>query len=236
MLAGDLGPEPERGSRQPLPEAPALLAAERPLHEWLKPAPDRPGVFRSDGVGRDRDVELLPFYRLHRRSGTAYFDFFTPAEWEKQAAEVAAERERQRKLELRTVAFLQPGEMQPERDFNQQGEDTGVVRVLGRPGRRGTRWFSFDMPVEPARPLALVATYQSDQRRARTFEILVDGRRVAEQAIPQGSVSRFFDVEYPLPADLVRDKQKVSVRFQATNESEIAAVFGLRVIRRDAER
>jgi len=236
VLAGDLGPEPERGSRQPTPEAPALLAAERPLSEWLEPSADKPGVFRSHGVGRERDVELLPFYRLHRRSTTAYWDLYTPAEWEKKSAEVAAERERQRQLELRTVAFVQPGEMQPERDFNQQGEETSVVRVLGRPGRRGTKWFSFDMPVEPPPPLALVVTYHSDQRRARSFEILVDGRRVGEQAIPQSSVSTFFDVEYALPADLVRDRQKVTVRFQAASESEIAAVFGLRMIRKDAER
>jgi hypothetical protein len=59
---------------------------------------------------------------------------------------------------------------------------------------------------------------------------------VGEQAIPQSSVSTFFDVEYALPADLVRDRQKVTVRFQAASESEIAAVFGLRMIRKDAER
>jgi hypothetical protein len=236
VLAGDLGPEPERGSREPMPEAPALLAAERPLSEWLKPSADKPGVFRSNGVGRDRDVELVPFYRLHRRGSTAYWDLYTPAEWEKKSVEVAAQRERQRRLERRTVAFVQPGEMQPERDFNQQGEETNVVRVLGRPGRRGTKWFSFDMPMEKGPPLALVVTYHSDQRRARRFEIMVDGRRVAEQTIPQSSVATFFDVEYAVPADVVRDKQKVTVRFQAASESEIAAVFGLRMIREDAER
>src|SRR6185295_17878433 len=123
------------------------------------------------------------------------------------------------------------GEMQPERDFNQQGEDTNVVRVLGRPGRRGTKWFSFDMPVEGDNTVALVATYHSDQRRARTFEILVDGERLAEQSLPQSSVARFVDVEYALPAELVRAKQKVTVRFQAKSDSEIPGVFGLRVVR-----
>jgi hypothetical protein len=47
-------------------------------------------------------------------------------------------------------------------------------------------------------------------------------------------VARFFDVECPIPADLVKDKQKVTVRFQATNGNEIAAVFGVRMIRADA--
>jgi hypothetical protein len=237
VLAGDLGPQPERpeggGPRPPLPEAPALLAADRPLAEWVKPAEGKPGEFRTEGVGRDRDVPLVPFYRLHRRAQTAYWDLFTPADWEKRSAELAAERERQQKLEAATVAFLQPGEMQPERDFNQQGEETSVVQAgaLGRPGRRGNKWFSFDMPVDPAQPLALVVTYNSDQRRTRTFEVLVEGQRVGEQVIPQGGAARFFDVEYPIPAALVAGKQKATVRFQSVKESEIGPVFGVRVIR-----
>jgi len=234
------GPEPERGERSGaralLPDAPALVTADRSLLEWLKPLKDKSGEFRTEGVGRDRDVQLLPFYRLHRRTYAAYWDLFTPAEWEKRGAELTAEREKQRRLEQATVAFVQAGEMQPERDFNQQGEDTTVVRVQGRPGRRGTKWFSFDLPVDPSRSLALVVTYHSDQRRARTFEISVDGQRVGEQTIPRSSVSHFFDIEYAIPKEIVEGKRKVTIRFQAMNESEIGPVFGLRMIRTEGER
>ncbi|MCA1649896.1 MAG: glycoside hydrolase family 127 protein [Acidobacteria bacterium] len=108
VLAGDLGPEPERGrgTRAPPPDVPMLVAAERPLDEWLKPVAGSPGSFRSDGVGRDRDVEFVPFYRLHRRTYAAYWDLFTPAEYEKKVEEITAERERQRKLDAATIAFL----------------------------------------------------------------------------------------------------------------------------------
>jgi hypothetical protein len=51
-----------------------------------------------------------------------------------------------------------------------------------------------------------------------------------------GAAPHFFDVEYPIPAELVKGKQKVTVRFQATQGNEIAAVFGVRMIRSDAER
>ncbi len=47
---------------------------------------------------------------------------------------------------------------------------------------------------------------------------------------------RFFDVEYPVPAEIVKGKQKVTVKFQAARGNEIGAVFGLRMIRADAER
>ena len=107
------------------------------------------------------------------------------------------------------------------------------MRADGRPGRRSAKWFSYDMSIDPSRPLALVVTYNSDTRRMRTFTILVDGQRVSEQTIPESSESRFFDVEYRIPPGLVRGRQKVSVRFEAANGSETAAVFGIRIIRLD---
>ena len=104
----------------------------------------------------------------------------------------------------RTVVFVQPGEMQPERDANQQGEDTSVVRTDGRAGRRGSKWFSFDVPVDETRPAALVVTYYRDSRRPRAFQVLVDGQRVGQESFGLSSDAQFFDVEYPLPAELVK--------------------------------
>ncbi len=141
VLAGDLGPEvSHRGPASranPFDDVPVFVAADRPVADWLQPVADRPNCFRSDGVGQDRDVDFVPFYRLHRRLYGVYWDLFTPQEWEQRAAEIAAEREKQRRLEAATVGFVQPGEMQAERDANMQGENTEPVRVMGRPGRRG---------------------------------------------------------------------------------------------------
>jgi len=86
--------------------------------------------------------------------------------------------------------------------------------------------------------MILIATYHGEQRERRAFEIQVDGVRIGEQSIDRhrpGSPSKgFFDGEYPIPADLVKDKQKVTVRFQATGGVETAPVFGIRMIRADA--
>lgn len=229
VLAGDLGPEDRRfdaGS-----PAPVFVSDEAEVSAWLRPVAGRQGVFRSEGAGRDHDVELTPFYRLHRRTYAAYWDLFTQAEWKARAAELAREAEARSRLETATVAFAQPGEMQPERDFNQQGEDTSPERTMGRAGRRGRKWFSFDLPVDPSQPAALVVTYWSDEWRKRTFEILVDGERIAEQKVEKGGEPRFFDVRYALPAPIVVGKQKVTIRFQATDGNEVAAVYGIRSIR-----
>jgi len=240
VLAGDVKPENEPaaanrdGRHFASARVPVFVAFGQPVEAWLKPAPGCPGCFRTDGVGRDRDVDFVPFYRLHRRPYAVYWDLFTPEGWQKQAAAYAAEAERQRRLEAATVAYAQPGEMQPERDFNFQGEDTEPVRTLNRPGRYGSKWFSFDLPVDPAHPMALIVTCHSDERRARSFEILIDGQRVAESSIDRSEPPRFLELQYALPAEATRGKQKVAVRFQATRGNSIGAVYGLRTIRAGA--
>jgi uncharacterized protein len=239
VLAGDLGPQPVREEGQPrLPapapaDAPVLITAGRPVADWVKPVPGRPGVFRTSGVGKEKDVELVPFHHLHRRTYSAAWDLLTPAEYEKRTAERAAERDRLRRLDAATVFSVPVGQADGEKAVNQQGAETSLIYAEGRAGRRSLKWFSWDLPVGAPRPLALVATYNNDQRKARSFEILVDGQRVGEQAMPESSVPRFFEVAYPVPEALLRDKQRVTVKFQAAAGSEVAAVFGLRLVRAD---
>jgi hypothetical protein len=245
VLAGDLGPI--RGRRrtgddataaQPL-TVPSFIAVGKPVTEWLKPVAGKPGSFHSDGVGRDRDVDFVPFYALHRRTYAAYWDLYTPADWDKREASIRTAEEKQRKLEAATVGFAQPGQMQAERDANYQGEAASPVQANGRYGRRGTNWFSLDVAVDPLQPMILIVTYAGDERANRAFDILVDGTKLASQAVDRRSPEKnigFFDVEYRLPPEWLRGKQKVTVRFQATGGNEIAAVYGIRVVRANAER
>ena len=238
MLAGDLGPEPARpagrgrGTPPPPIDVPTLVSESRNPEDWLKPIEAKPGEFQTTGVGRDKDIQLAPFYRLHRRTYMGYFDVYTPADWDKKKTDDAAEHERQQRLVAATVAYLEPGNAEREREFNQQGEATTVARVDRRSGRTGRGWFSFDMPVDGSTANVLVATYHADSRRARSFDVLVDGQSLAHEAFDISSDDQFFDREYVIPTALTQGKQKVTVRFQATDGNDIAAVFGIRIIRR----
>lgn len=239
VLAGDLGPERRSGPAETIP---SLVTSEKPVTEWLQPVPDSVGVFRTAGVGRGtdgqtKDVEFVPFYRLHRRTYAVYWDLYTPEGFTRKTGELALEKAKLQRLEAATVSFLQPGDPEREKSFYLQGEETAADRAMGRMGRRGKKWFSFDLPVDSSRPMALVVTYGTEERAKRSFEVFVDGQRLGEGTIeryPPGSPSgRFYDVDYKIPVDLVKEKKKLTIRFQATGGNETATVYGIRIIRTD---
>jgi Uncharacterized protein conserved in bacteria len=257
VLAGDLGPEPSRGRRrgengelldadgvgiQPV-ITPLLIAGGRPITEWLKPVEGKPGTFRTSGVGRnpdatgaEHDVELVPFYRLHRRIYTTYWDIPTEGDWSTQKATLVAEAERLRRLEAATVRFVRPGNTASEKTFGYTGATDATPQQMNWPrGPSARTWFSYVLPVTDGKPMAIVATYYTADRRTTPadFEILVDGVKVAEEKVGMTDPGRFYDVTYPIPAAMVAGKQGVTVRFQARDRSQVAAVYGVRMVRAD---
>ena len=244
VLAGDLGAAPRTrddgdgdGVRAAAPD-PVVLVTDRPVGEWLKPVSGKPGVFQAAGVARTVsgqspiDVEFSPFFSMHRRTYAAYWDVLTPAELGVRARELNEERARERALVAATVVSVPIGEREAEKKFNQQGVETSVIRTDGRSGRRAIQWFSYDLPLAGAATLALVATYNSDQRRARSFDVLVNGQKLGAESQPQSSVSRFYEKEYAIPAEALSGRNVLTVRFEATNGLEVTPVFGVRLVKR----
>jgi DUF1680 family protein len=243
VLAGDLGPErSERRARRLSSadnSAPVMVASAQSVNDFLKPVAGKPGTFVTSNVGLASDVTLVPFFELPRRRYEIYWDMYTPEEWKKKSEAIAAEEGKEKTLEAATVAFAQPGQMQTERNFNEQGEDTSPVQLEEHYGRRSTKWFSFDLPVESGHPMSVVVTFSNDGRRAGSFDVLVEGQKIGTQTTARRSPEldvRFFDVEYAIPRELVANKQKVTVRFEAAEGNDIPGVFGIRMIRADAAR
>jgi len=237
VLAGDLGPEiwhdDEDGKFTPPAPAPHLVVRDESIEQWLKPE-QKPGWFKTSGAGLEHDIEFAPLYQLPRRRYAVYWDVFSPKEWDERAAAYQAEQEKQHKLEALTIAFAQPGEMQSERDFNEQGEDSAPVLWRGRHGRKGKGWFSFDMLVDGTKQTVLMVTYGGEGWDRGTLDVMIDGTKIGDHMDQRRSPeidATFSDVSYAIPADLITGKKKVTVRFQATSGNEIHGVFGVRTVR-----
>ena len=243
VLAGDLGPEipyDENTQKAQLPPpAPALVVANKPVEEWLNPQALKSGWFKTSGVGLAQDIEFAPFYELPRRRYAVYWDVFTPEEWRVRSAAYEAEQKKQQRLQAATIAFAQPGEMQAERDFNEQGDNSIPLVWEGRHGRGGRGWFSLDIPVENTRPVELWITFGGERWRKSTCDILVDGKKIGDHTELRKSPDedkQFVDINYVIPPELIAGKKKVTVRFEATGGNDIGGIFGVRTVLADQVR
>src|SRR5262249_14421511 len=149
VLAGDMSSLPRaaggrgnRGGASSAPNAyPIFVQREKFVDKWLRPVEGQPATFVATGRmpadGSEREFTFVAFYKMHDQRYGIYWDVVDPEAWDKRASQMAADQAKREKLTAATVASVQPGEMQPERDFNYQaGEDSQPVRVAERPGRR----------------------------------------------------------------------------------------------------
>ena len=157
-----------------------------------------------------------------------YWDLFTPQSWTEQQKVYEAERKRRHDIETRTVDLLRLGEMQPERDHKLVATERSYVSdAFGRKGReaRGNNHFSFEMKVDENVKNSLLLTYIGDDK-GRKFDILIDGVKLTTVDWDGGKTGKFYDVEYPIPAELIKGKSKISIKIDAPYNKTAGRVFG----------
>jgi DUF1680 family protein len=231
VLAGELGKVEDvivKGQNY----VPVFITGGNNVNEWIKPLPDKADTFQTVAAGRPRDVLLYPFYKMHNKRYSVYWEILTEDQWLTRQEEIKAELARIRELEGRTVDFVQPGEAQSEKDHNQQGDKTNSGEAWDGKYRHAYEggWFSFDLKVQSDTTNILVCTFWGGDSGQRTFDILVDGQILATQSLRNNKPGEFIDVNYPLPRGLTSGKNKVTVKFQAHADNTAGGVFGVRVV------
>ena len=229
LLAGVFGhaePDPAKG-------VPVLVTAAGDPNQWVK----REGsdlVFRTQNIGQPGDVELIPFNRTKEEYYSVYWDLFTPETWAVQQDKYRESERKQKDLEDRTIDKLRLGEMQPERDHSFTGENLQTGEDHGQKWRTAEQGgsFTFTMKVDDKADNILVSSYWGADNRGRSFDIFVDGMKIATQDLNLFKESRFYEIKYPLPEDAVKNKQSVTVKFVAKPNNEVGPVYGtIRMVR-----
>ncbi len=230
VLAGDLGPNEDTNVYDPL-YVPVLMTQERNPEKWTEPVPGRKNEFITKGVGKPRDILLKPFYATHYRHYSVYWDMFTEENWQKRQADYQKQIAFQNELKAKTIDFIQPGEMQPERNHNFKGENTtpGYFKERASRESRGG-WFAFDMKSLPDKPIALFVDYWGGFPGAKTFDILVNEKIIATENISNKKDGQFISIQYDIPEELSRGRRKVNIKFRAHPQNMAGPVFGVRII------
>jgi hypothetical protein len=218
-------------NRVPAPGVPMFVDAADSFVRHIMPVSGKPLTFQTRGVGRPKDVMLIPFYQLHRQRYSVYWQSITEADWTKISPEFAAAEKQRMDQEARVMDVIRPGEQQSETDLSMRGEDTQVGDAYGFKWRSANAWFSYDVNVAAGRANQLVVSYRGDRNPA-DFDVLVVGKILSPQRAPSGP----NDAAYELSTELTQGRQSVTVKFAARPGKSVPGVTQLRVLRPDATR
>jgi DUF1680 family protein len=230
VLAGIVDSQPRRAVFLGPSEANAAWMlkgdATRPA-EWLKPVAGAPGEFET--VGQGTATRFKPFYLFDKEAYGVYWLILNPGG--ERAKKLEADAKQEAAVAARMVDAVIPSFRESE--HNLQSERSGSGGFGGRNWRHAGNdgWFSWDLKVLPDQPMTLAVTYWGDDPPPRTFDILVEGKVVATQSLNHNKPGGFFEVYYPLPEDLTRGKDKVTVKFQPHRGNTAGGVFGCRTLK-----
>jgi hypothetical protein len=243
VLAGKLGtegmPDPYAGGQTdlnhiPSPSEPVLVGYPGDLIRKVAPVQGQSLTFRTAGLGRPAEVTLAPFFRVHHERYSVYWKHYTPEEWRRQQADMAAAELKRKAEEARVIDRVAPGESQSERDHEFAGENSASGDFNGRKWRHSDRggWFSYRLKGAPAESLELRLTYWGGDDN-RVFDILMDGRKIATETLSVKHPGVFFDQTYPVPDAITKGKERIRVKLQAQGGGTAGGIFSCAILRRE---
>ncbi len=240
VLDGPLVLCAEVDARRPFPavvaDAPTLLASLKPVAATPNTFTGPADIFLIPGDEQNPSVTLFPFYQASSQRYEVYWDRFTPGEWQAKRVEYQRELARRRALEARTIDFVTAGDEQDERDHNFTGDRTETRESNERTLRfaETNGWFAWTLKVLPDQPQELSIDLRGG-RDGAGLDVLVDGAKIGTgPADGPRSRGNLEPTTFLLSPDLLKGKDKVTVRFQAPAGHRGASVASVRVLKPEA--
>ena len=226
----------------PCPDAPMLECEAKDIPSHIEKMPGDTLKFRTVGIGRPGDLTLSPYYRLHHQRFTTYWKLCTAEEWSKIAAVREKAASERKQLEPQIVDEILFGNGRNEGQHKLHGDRRLSEVLLNRVWCESARnaLIGFDLKVKPDKPMRLRCNYWGAETEftveafrgtmyptgPRAFDILVDDKKIAEQKLtPNDGKEEFFNVEYAIPEELTKGKDKVTVKLQAHKDGTAGRLF-----------
>jgi hypothetical protein len=243
VLAGDLGrdglesikrygPSAPQVGRVKTPVIPVLVGDTASVTSKIVPVPGSRMHFTTKALAQPHEATLIPFYQVVDQRYTVYWTVVSPAEWEARKAAAATADTRRKDVATRALDAVAAGDPQSERDHayaNANATDGYFEGLRTREARDG--WFSYSLKTAADRPVTLVATYRGSEGRRRSFDVLVDGQKIATESLEYHPTEE-LDREYAIPESLTRGKDHVTVTFKAQPQATAGAVIAVKTVPR----
>lgn len=227
------------GKKLPIDKAPIIIEDDiAAISKKLKPVPGRPLTFTASGIRMVNPVKTVfePFFSIHDSRYMMYWMALTNKQYRAYLDSLAIVEKRKLELEKRTVDFVAPGEQQPEADHEMQKQNSNTGNHLGEFWRdaRNDGYFSYKLATGRNTSLNLFVRYWGAEWGSRKFDIYIDDERlVSEDNTGKWNQSKFFNIEYTIPAGMLKDKSHVRVRFQSIPGSSAGAIYYVRLVKRE---
>ena len=225
------------GKKLPVDQAPILINNHiDEIANQLEPIAGKPLHFTlSTKMVNGIHNELMPFFELHDARYMMYWLALSEDNYKGYLDNLAkAEQERQA-LEDRTVDKVQPGEQQPESDHFMETDNSYVGNsndVFYRDANDG-HYFSYLLQTGGQTELSLRLKYWGvGEWKSHEFDILIDDVFVKEvNNTGKYRISEFKYETYPIPADVLKGKKQVSVKFVAKPRKQIGEIYEVRLVK-----
>ena len=227
------------GTKLPVDQAPILVCHNVDhIGNHIRPVPGKPLHFRFEGIQvlNPIDADLEPFSGIHDSRYQIYW-LALNEEGYREYVDSLARREREMlALEARTIDAVAPGEQQPETDHGLLSErsSTGVTRDVHYRDASRRGWFSYEMDTDGlSEGITLYVKYWGVAEWAtRRFDILIDDvLMLSVDNTGKWMQSQFKGEEYPVPASMLEGKERVRVKFQASEGASVGGIYDLRLLK-----
>ena len=231
------------GKKLPIDQAPILINNDiESIANQLQPVAGKPLHFTltTKMVNKPNETnganELMPFFELHDSRYMMYWLALSEDNYQGYLDNLAKQEQERQELEARTTDKVQPGEQQPESDHFMETDHsfTGNTNdVFFRDARNGN-YFSYLMQTAGNTDLALRLQYWGvGEWKSHEFDILVDDQLVTSvNNTGKYRISKFVYETYDIPAELLKSKKQVRVKFVAKPGKQIGEIYGVRLIKR----
>ena len=114
-----------------------------------------------------------------------------------------------------------------ENAHNLQGSNIRTGSDLGWRDAPGG-WISYDLKVNPGLPTDLVLKLWGSDGGDRRFDIYCDGTVFSYEELNGFAPNEYYYMRHPIPFDLTKDKEKVTIKMQAINSNNtVGGLFGV---------
>ncbi len=188
------------------------------------------GIFENGG----KDVVLEPFNGIHDSRYTIYFLSMTPKEYAAYQEEAQRDEQLRLALDARTIDAVNTGEQQPEADHQMKLAGSSSGNFNGEPWRDASNggFFSYIMNTDGRDDLILRVRYWGNENGIGNMSILIDDTLLAKvNNVGKWNKKGFVDDEYTIPAELVKGKKTVNVKFQTEKGESSGGVYHVRILR-----